>query len=384
MVSRLFTASFLLLALAACESLSYYHQAVSGHLALLYRAQSIDAIRKNADPALAQKLALVQQMREFASSQLGLPVGRAYSRYVEIDGEYVVWNVFATGEFSVAPEQWCFPVAGCVSYRGYFRQEDAQHKAARLAARGLDTYIGGASAYSTLGWSADPVLSSFLSRGELSLAALLFHELSHRQLYLRDDTQFNESFATAVELYAVRQWIVFRQDDAARDTLSAQWQQMEARRDARRQFTEAVAAAREDLEALYSSPLNEKAMREAKARRLSELGAKIRALGEGRPWAAAYASWSSGLNNARLVPVALYSKWEPAFSLQLQQALASAGCTGQQGTPGSQHCRQGLASFYRLARELAGSSKAARQRTLEKWATLARDEIGPPATRGAN
>ncbi|NNC54177.1 MAG: aminopeptidase, partial [Pseudomonadales bacterium] len=205
------------LLLSGCESLAYYHQAVFGHLALLNNAEPIEQLldRANAGESgtasdLQDKLLLVQALRAFARDELGLPVGRAYSRYVELERNYVVWNVFASEEFSITPKQWCFPVAGCVAYRGYFKRAHAEKKAASLANNGLDTYVAGAAAYSTLGWTADPVLSTFVERDEVALASLLFHELSHRLVYIKGDTEFNESLASSIESYALGRWLAMR------------------------------------------------------------------------------------------------------------------------------------------------------------------------------
>ena len=99
-----------------------------------------------------------------------------------------MWNVFATPELSLTPRQWCFPIAGCVNYRGYFHEAEARGEAARLKAAGDDVYVGGVPAYSTLGWFDDPVLSSFVRWPETEVARLIFHELAHQVLYVKDDT----------------------------------------------------------------------------------------------------------------------------------------------------------------------------------------------------
>ncbi|MGB5326042.1 MAG: aminopeptidase [Pseudomonadales bacterium] len=402
--------------LGGCESIAYYRQAVAGHLALLHRAKPIEAILAGelhidagVDPQagdasasqLRTRLAMVQDIRTFAREQLQLPVGRAYSRYVALQRDFVVWNVYAAGEFSTRPEQWCFPVAGCVGYRGYFAQDAAKSKAAALAARGYDTHVAGVAAYSTLGWTADPVLSTFLARDDLSLAALLFHELSHRLVYVRGDTEFNESIASTVEAFALQQWIAHRaalDDDGdmqaqlqqplqqhLQQHLQQQLIQLQQRRALHARFVEAVAQTRADLEALYTSPLSIAEKRLEKAQRYNALAAQIRLIYSGTGAAEAYSAWASSLNNAKLLPVALYSRWQPALDWKLQQTLQAASCTtsatmvtdtsagkdngddNKRTELANDSCRRGLQDFYAAIKQLAMQPAAARRLRLEAW-----------------
>src|SRR5207248_938924 len=158
-------------------------------------------------PALRAHLEEVHAAREFASRELGLPPGGSYGSDADIGRPYVVWKVVAAPEFSVSPKRWCFPVAGCVAYRGYFREQRAREFAAALAVRGFDVSVDGVPAYSTLGRFADPVLSSMLRYGDDELAATIFHELAHQLLYVRDDSEFNEAFATTVEDAGLERWL---------------------------------------------------------------------------------------------------------------------------------------------------------------------------------
>ena len=236
----------LLLMLGGCETLGYYTQAASGHLELMRARQSTASML--ADPAtpaeLKARLALVEDMLAFAERELGLPAEGQYRHYVALDRDAVVYNVMAAPRHDFAPLLWCFPIAGCVAYRGYFERSRAQEKAAELAAEGFDVHVGGAAAYSTLGWFSDPLLSSFLWRGEADLAELLFHELAHVRVYLAGDTAFNESYATFVGREGVRRWLAGRD----RDDLREDW---EMRTQIRQGFVEFVLRWRSDMADAY-------------------------------------------------------------------------------------------------------------------------------------
>ncbi len=198
----------LLIVLTGCSSLGYYAQLGEGQWQLLQARQPVAELL--ADPqqpaALRQRLQLAQEARAFASARLGLPDNRSYRLYANLKRPYVVWNLFATAEFSLQPLTHCFPIAGCVAYRGYFDEQRARGAAALLRVQGLDTEVAGVEAYSTLGWFDDPLLNSMLAWSDARVAALIFHELAHQRLYLPGDTAFNESFARFVEEEGLRQW----------------------------------------------------------------------------------------------------------------------------------------------------------------------------------
>ncbi len=212
MVRRL-AAALVLIALAiACSIDDYYVQSIGGQVELLRKTRPIaDVIADDAVPgAVRERLALVREIREFAVRELGLPDSASYSRFVDVGREFVVWNVFAAPPLSIEPARWCFPVAGCVAYRGYFQRERAMAFAEARQAEGYDVFVGGVRAYSTLGWFDDPVLSTYLHYADARLASLIFHELAHELFYLAGDTVFNESFATAVEREGARRWLAAR------------------------------------------------------------------------------------------------------------------------------------------------------------------------------
>ncbi|HET9663597.1 MAG TPA: aminopeptidase, partial [Burkholderiales bacterium] len=249
-------AGALLMATSGCTNVGYYLQSVSGQLDIWRRERPIDELI--ADPGtpapLKQKLSKVQQIRHFASAELGLPKGGSYTRYADLERQFVVWNVFATPEFSLRPLQWCFPIAGCVSYRGYFLHEDAERFAATLAAEGNDVFVGGVPAYSTLGWFADPVLNTFIHYPVYRIAQLIFHELSHREVYAPNDTVFNESFAVVVEEIGVARWL-------ERHGTGRERENFEREQAYKLDFIELVQRYHGRLSELYDTDLDAAAMR---------------------------------------------------------------------------------------------------------------------------
>jgi predicted aminopeptidase len=296
-------------AAAGCSTLSYYGQAIHGHLDVMRRAEPIAA--RIADPAtppdLRAKLERVTAIREFASRELALPDNGSYRAYADLGRPYVVWNVFAAAEFSVTPMEHCFPVAGCVGYRGYYRQSDAEDYGAGLRKAGDDVFVYGVPAYSTLGWFDDPVLNTFLRYPEPELARLVFHELAHQVVYVKGDTMFNESFAVAVEEEGVRRWLERYGTPTERDAYAAARQR-------RADFVRLVLRYRERLETYYREPLAPEAKREGKRKRFAEMESDYRALKLSWGGFSGYDRWfEGGVNNAKLASVATYEELVPAF-----------------------------------------------------------------------
>jgi predicted aminopeptidase len=322
-----------------CGAVGYYAQAVHGHFSLLAAGEPIPDLLAQPgalDPADRAALVRVPALRAFATEALGLPDNGSYRSFAALDREHAVWTVVAAPPFSLEPRTWCFPFAGCVSYRGYYREAAARAYAARLAARGDDVYVAGVPAYSTLGWLADPLPSTVLHWPAPRLAGLIFHELAHQVVYVEDDSAFNEAFATAVEREGVRRWLAAHGDAADRAA---------HRRHLRLQgaVTAALARARADLAALYGSGAGAAEMAARKAARLAALQAELGAL-TGRP-----EDWAE-LNNARLALAATYEALVPAFDA----LLAASGCD--------------LAQFYRRAAALAERAPQARRTRLSELA----------------
>lgn len=331
-----------LLLLSGCAPIGYYAQAVSGHLEVMRLAVPIEEHLREAGTAepLRAKLARVLAIREFASRELALPDNGSYRRYADLGRPFVVWNVFAAPEFSVKPFESCFPFTGCVSYRGYYSEEAAQQYAGALAEKGYDVYIGGVSAYSTLGWFDDPVLSTFIQYPEAEVARIVFHELAHQTVYIKDDTMFNESFASMVEEEGVRRWLD-REGTAAQRAAS-----VESRR-RRSEFSAFMLKYRARLADFYARPAVAEEKRAGKMRLFSELQDEYGALKTSWGGFAGYDRlFARGANNALLVSVASYAELVPAFRALLAQ---------KQGD---------LKAFYEAARDLGRLEKPGRDARL--------------------
>lgn len=300
----------LLLTQTACSSVAYYAQAVNGHFKIMNARESIDKLIEapNTDETLRKKLVLLKEARVYASSALGLPDNDSYSSYVETGRDYVTWNVVASPEFSLMPETWCFPIAGCVSYRGYFAEQKAEAYADALKQKGFDAIVGGASAYSTLGWFEDPLLDTMIKGGELRLIGVLFHELAHQELYVKDDSNFNEAYASFVEQAGVRQWLL---DKNQSDRIQAYDDYLKRQIE----FGDLLTATRKELLELYKQEISEEDKRAAKVALFDNMRSNYENLKTKWNGYSGYDGWfKRELNNARLISVATYRKWVPAFN----------------------------------------------------------------------
>ncbi|MEY2893906.1 MAG: hypothetical protein RJA98_3814 [Pseudomonadota bacterium] len=307
-------AGVMLLAASGCSTVGYYGASVSGHLALLRAARPVPEVL--ADPAspewLKARLALSQRIRDFAVSDISLPDNAGYRRYADLGRSAAVWNVVATPELSLTLQTWCFPIVGCVGYRGYFDQAEAEAFGQTLRAQGLEVSVYPVPAYSTLGrlpgdFFADPLLNTFIRYPEGELARLIIHELSHQVAYAAGDTLFNESFATAVERIGAERWLAQRATAEAREDY--------AKFDARRQdFRALTLAHREKLAALYASAAPDADKRRDKASLQASLQANYARLKAER-WGgyAGFDGWFAQANNASFAVQAAYTAWAPAF-----------------------------------------------------------------------
>jgi predicted aminopeptidase len=339
--------------LSGC-GLGYYWQAARGHLELMDQREPVaQVVADPATPASTRdQLEYAQAALAFAHSELGLPDNGSYQQYAAIDRDAVVWNVVAAPAFSLEPRVWCFPVAGCVSYRGYFKQAAAEDFARGLRERGDDIYVGGVRAYSTLGRFADPLTSPMLTLADYRLAGLLFHELAHQQVYLPGDTVFNESFASAVEQAGMRRWLTAREETAAR----CDYERWLSRRDKVRKI---LARSRARLSALYLDSAEPAVTRQAKAAALQSLRDDYQALRDQWPGPPYFDGWfGAGLNNASLAALAAYDQWVPSFFALLKRHDGE------------------LPAFYAAVQVLADADAQVREAEL---AALARDQISQPA-----
>lgn len=332
--------------LSGC-TLAYYGQAAIGHWRLSSGSQPVAELltRPDLDPQLRERLELSQAVLTFAHAELRLPDNGSYRDYADTGRAAAVWNVVATPEFSLEPLTWCFPIAGCVAYRGYFSASTAESFAARLAARGNDVYVGPVTAYSTLGRLRDPVLNTMLALPERAFVGLLVHELAHQRVYVQDDSRFNESFASAVEEIGLQRWY-------------AQTSGSSAPQVARQGDAAAVRALlfdyRDQLAQLYASELPAARIRAQKTTLLNALELDYRAL-VGSAETPAFATFmAGGVNNAKLAALATYVDWVPAF----RQIYAA--------------CGQALTCFYVRVEQLAELPAATRAAALAELLQQAR------------
>ncbi|MBK1886367.1 aminopeptidase [Marinobacter sp. DY40_1A1] len=318
-LSQIYTVLLLVTLLSGCSTISYYTQAIHGHLALTIAGKPVDTLIASEDtpPELRDKLMLSRQALLFASDRLGLSPGDAFTNYVVLEHPWVVVNLVAVPEFSLQPHQWCYPVLGCQAYRGYFHLEDARKEEQTYRANGYDTFIGGVTAYSTLGWFDDPLHSGFTSLADDRMVALMFHELAHQVIYIKGDTAFNESFATAVELEGLRLWLDQRGDPAA---FIQALEQLELRNS-----THAlVAATSAELEQLYQRQgvLTENRLRERKQRLFDQLNTSYEQLLANRSGnnIGPFGHPPVAFNNARIALFSQYNQHVPAFRQLLKQS----------------------------------------------------------------
>jgi predicted aminopeptidase len=329
--------------LCGCTNIGYYYQAVEGQMQIWNRSRPIAQVidDTHTSPQVRERLSLVLRVRDFASGELALPDNGSYRKYADLERPFVVWNVFAAAEFSVAPKEWCFPIAGCVGYRGYFNQARAEQFGEELRRNGLDVFVIGIPAYSTLGWFDDPVLNTVMRYPDAELARLIFHELAHQVVYVPGDTVFNESFAVAVELEGIDRWLA-REGDAAK---RAAFELYERRKGA---FIDLVMKYRDGLKTLYASAVSDTEKRQQKADTFAAMKAEYLTLKSSWGGFAGYDRFfAEELNNAHLVPVATYSELVPGF----RRVLAENGGD--------------LKRFYAAVRKIGKLPKEQRQAKLK-------------------
>ena len=335
----------------------YYMQAVNGQLEVLRKREPIVDVLDDTDvPAeTRERLSMVLDARRFAVDELLLPDNDSYRTYADLERDFVVWNVFAAPEFSLEPKTWCFPVVGCVAYRGYFSEAAAEKQAARLSDQGFDVHVGGVPAYSTLGRFDDPVLNTMMRWSDEDLVATLFHELAHQKLFVKGDTGFNESFATAVAEVGLERWL----NERGQGELLMR---LRRRDDLRRALMEIAVSARQELSRLYASTADDVEKRRLKQATLDALS--TRANLKATELGFSHAGWlRPPLNNARLASTSLYRGNLPAF----RQLFAD--------------CDAEIECFYAEADRLSKLSLEDRHRQLEQLAGSGPAEVSAPGSR---
>ena len=346
LVTRLMTGVLAAGLAAGCSTVGYYSQAAKGQISLLSESRSIDDWIQDpgTTPKLRMRLATARQIRQYAVQQLGLPDNMSYRNYTALNRPFLVWNVVATPELSLKPLQWCFPVAGCVSYRGYYGKEDAQAYADQLRAQGNDVQVGGVTAYSTLGWFNDPLISTFINYPDAELARLIFHELAHQVVYVAGDSQFNESFGSAVEEAGVESWL--------QQYGNAQMRENYARYTERKQqFLQLLLKCRRSLDENYKSKASDADKRAEKVRVFRQLQDDYVQLKQSWGGYAGYDRFfAEPLSNAHLAAIATYNDFVPAFRALLARERNFAG-------------------FYAAVRRIADLEREERHRRLKQLAT---------------
>jgi predicted aminopeptidase len=338
-----------LVGLSGCASLSWYGQAASGQIDLLSKREDIVQLLADpaTDPVLAKRLRLALELRAFAVAELGLPDSPSYTQYADLGRDAAVWNVVAAPRFEVQPKTWCYPLVGCLAYRGFFKRDQAVAFVEELVAEGYDAALFPVPAYSTLGWFADPVLNTMLDRGEPWLAGLIFHELTHERLFLKGDTAFSEGYAVAVERIGVERWLRSR----------GQVAQLEAWRTSRAlqgQFTELLLAARQELSMLYGENIPEAAKTQRRLKVFEALKTEVSALDEAA--GGRFSRWTSReINNAHLALVATYESSVDGFLLIFES------------------CQRDIQCFHDRVAELSEADADTRMRLLSDTGPLATD-----------
>lgn len=324
--------------------MTYYLQAVSGQMEILHMREPIPDViaRTGVDPAVKEKLIFIQDILKFAREELILPNHGSYRTYVQLERNYVVWNIFAAPELSLEPQQWCYLFVGCLSYRGYFDESKARLAAKRLKDEGWDVYAGGVSAYSTLGWFHDPVLNTMLDREKWEIAQLVFHELAHQKIYINNDVEFNESFADSLARIGLMLWLEEQPVPEKEHILAALSHEDE--------FVNLIILYRDKLLQLYASALDDDAKRQKKSHLLEELQNHYKILRRGWGNDDRYDAWiSNGVNNAKLAAISTYRNLVPYF-------INLFNVSGQD-----------LPAFYDLVAALDQCSKEQRQKILMQY-----------------
>lgn len=343
-VIKLILLTTIIINLSACSTAAYYSQAAKGQIQLLFARESIDKLinAKNTPPKLRERLILTQRVRAYAQQQLKLPVGKAYGSYADLERPYAVWNVYAAPPLSLQAYTWCYPVVGCLAYRGYFNKLNAEKYAEKLKHQQLEVRVGGVRAYSTLGFFNDPILNTFIDTSEPYLIELLIHEISHRLLYIKGDTKFNESFATAIAQIATQRW--YQQQSKTEKYI--QYQTKETNNKLLRTL---LLKHRSQLEKIYNNDtLSEREKTDAKEQQITQMHKQYFAAKTAQGWRDGLDQWVLSINNASLANMANYNGFAPAF----KQIFELQG--------------RDFPRFYQEATRLSQLKKAERHAALEK------------------
>ena len=304
-----------ILSLSACGQLGYYMQAAKGQFQLISKRQPITNLLNSPTTSapLREQLISANEIRGYALMRLGLEGNKGFSYYTDLGRRYVLWNVVAAPKYSIEPKTWCFPIAGCVAYKGYFNESGAEQERLELIDQDYDVLVYGVTAYSTLGWFSDPLLNTFINYPEIDLASLIFHELTHQILYIQDDSEFNEAFATAVELVLLKDWLQLKGDSESLSTV-------ELERSRHNVISGMVFDYREKLDHAYKKSVNDIEKAKKKKQLFGEMKSAYSALKKAGQGTRYYDWWfSRELGNADLLTVSTYYRLVPAFTKMIEQ-----------------------------------------------------------------
>lgn len=305
----------ILFSLSACSSIDYFSHLAKGQFSLLWAGDEVaQLVLSEETPAvLKSRLKLSQEIRAFASEILHLPVGDAYSSYSDLKRPYVVWNVYAAPALSFESYTWCYPVLGCMAYRGFYEQQRATEAAAKLEREGYDVKVGGVRAYSTLGYFDDPLLNTFIFQNQVALVELLIHEIAHRLLYIKDDTKFNENFASAVGSLGAEVWYRRKNDQASFEHYQKQKREQ-------KQVIDFLLNFKKSLSSIYTDPaLSDREKKQIKDDKFKALKASYTEFKIEHHLDDRYDNWVYTMNNAGLSTLANYQELEPGFIAMFQQ-----------------------------------------------------------------
>ena len=343
----------MVLQITGCADLSYYLHSVKGQLSIMQQTREIDEVLQDesTQSKLREQLTLVSRIRQFAFTKLDLPESDSYTEYADLGRPYVLKNLFASAEFSIVLQRWCYPIAGCAGYRGYFDEERLQGFKAKLEQQGKDVYVANIPAYSTLGWFDDPVLNTFIYWPEYRLAGLIFHELAHQRLYIDGDTSFNESFATAVQQTAVEKWL-------EESNQFAKLAAYKLNQKNRRMVFQLIESGRQQLNLLYESKLTDSLKRTKKYQLLQKLKNDYRQLSAKFTVKDGFSNWFNGqLNNAKLASVSTYHSSTGAFRNMLK------------------YYQGDYSEFYRQVEKISRMDKVDRYNCLDLWDLFIKKQI---------
>ena len=282
---------------------------------------------------------LVHDIRRFAMEELGLKTGKNYTRYVQLDRDYLAAVVSASAADSFAPHQWNYPVLGAMPYKGFFNNADARKERAKLEKKGLDVWIRGVEAFSTLGWFKDPLFSYMRDYAPNRLADLIIHEQFHATVFIKGQVRFNEELAEFVGSEGAR---LYMESRFGAD--SEEYRKMLAAKEDSRAYVAFIQELAAELETLYASDGEREEKLREKERIIGAAKERFEAKYESRFTSDNYRGFSGlPLNNAYIELFRLYYAEDNFFAdlyersgRDLPAFIAAAKIIQKKGEPRAQ------------------------------------------------